>query len=197
MFISAFPPSSRLASAYRCFVKSERGSVVIMVAAVLFTMVIAMGVAIDMSRGNTLQAKMGSALDTAGLAAGVAVSASLQTGGLCAGSNLTTSLNTCETGVAQAAANKYFSANFPAGSQGTGTFSPAVTVNSDGTLSLTANTNQTTDFVSIVGVNSVPVSKFTKISLGCVIGSSFYTPTCDKAYVSHFFFSNCKCQGDI
>jgi|HubBroStandDraft_6_1064221.scaffolds.fasta_scaffold3456837_1 Flp pilus assembly protein TadG len=49
--------------------QQEEGSVIILVAVTIFLFVMLVGVAVDYSRAQTVQARMQSALDAAGLAA--------------------------------------------------------------------------------------------------------------------------------
>jgi len=138
----------------------------VLAAVAVFVMVIAVGVAIDMARDQTTLSKVGGALDAAGLAAGGAVKAALLPGGSCNGHN-GGDLTSCLTGVATTASAKYVKANFPAGYLGVSNVTPAVAVNmSDRSISLTIDTSEQTSLMSVVGVNSVPVHVFSKVSFG-------------------------------
>jgi hypothetical protein len=104
-----------------------------------------------MARAQTLQEKMSSALDAAGLAAGATVA-----------SAPTTLPNYC-TSLGQSTwvgcqAQKYFNANFPNGYLGSGTVTLSATLSADlSTVSLTANTTQVTTLMRVVGINSLAV----------------------------------------
>lgn len=136
------------------FKNSQEGSVFVMVAVASLLLVIAAGAAIDMARAQTLQAKLSSALDAAGLAAGA---------------NATTTNPTTE-------ATRYFNANFPSGYLGSGTVtlnttcadvngnSVVCTSPSTYTISLTANTTQATAFMKAVNITSVSVSASSQIT---------------------------------
>ena len=167
--------------AFRSLLRTKRGSVTVMMAAVLFTMVICMGVAIDMSRGNALQSKLGNALDAAGLAAGNAAIADLNGGA---------SFPTQVQSDAQAAAQTYFNANFPSGTLGS---TPNITVTvtmgttaagaSDGTLTVTSQATMPNNFMSIVGQPTQTITKFTKIGLPTkgICGGTYNTCTVGAA----------------
>jgi Flp pilus assembly protein TadG len=162
------------------FVRNESGNAIILVAGAMVVMVIAVGVAIDLSREQTLQSRMANAADAAALASGVAVANSIQTGGACVSDiSDAAKLSTCEGTVAQDAANKYYNANFPSQYLQSGAFTPVVTVDANaGTITLTANTTQKTDFLSTLGVSSVPLNVYCQVKLPAgICGPSNGVPT--------------------
>ena len=140
---------------------AEEGSVFVLVATSVMMLVIATGAAIDMARAQTLQAKMSSALDAAGLAAGATFNASATAGV----DDVTTQ------------ATRVFNANFPSGYLGSGTvplnascadmsgnaLNSCSTV-STYTISLSASTTQATTFMKVANISSVSVNASTQIT---------------------------------
>jgi len=123
--------------------KREEGSVFVMVAASALLLITVTGTAVDMARAQMLQAKISSALDAAGLAAG----------------------NTANTVNVETQAQKYFNANFPSGYLGSGAVTVTATLSTDkSTVSLSASAVQPTTFLQAVGINSVNVSASSQIT---------------------------------
>ena len=58
---------------YGAFLGDQKGGILILVAALMIPLVIAVGVAVDASRGYMLKARLGDAVDAAGLAATMSV----------------------------------------------------------------------------------------------------------------------------
>ncbi|MEI7668898.1 MAG: hypothetical protein WCJ33_02300 [Pseudomonadota bacterium] len=146
--------SFAIASTLKRFSHSEQGSVLILVAASVLMLVAATGATIDMARAQTLQGKIASALDAAGLAAGA----------------------TANSVDIQSQATRYFNANFPTGSLGAGTVAITTTCGdlngntvtcgstSTYTINLTASTTQSTTFMKAVGISSIPVTAKSQIT---------------------------------
>jgi Flp pilus assembly protein TadG len=123
--------------------RSEKGSVFVLVAVAAMMLIAATGVAVDMARAQVLQAKIQTALDAAGLAAGA----------------------TANTINVQTQAQKYFSANFPTGYLSSGTVTVVATISPDNSLvTLSANTTQATTFMKAIGINSVSVAANAQIT---------------------------------
>lgn len=125
--------------------RSEEGSVIILVGLVALILILAVGCAVDMARAQILQQRISAALDAAGLAAAQTV-------------NNPPSTYPDKTTWANAEAVRYFSANFPAGYLGSSSITPVVVLSDgDSKLNLTANGTQTTVFMQNFGVNTVNV----------------------------------------
>ena len=130
----------------------EQGSVMVMMAASAILLVTATGAAIDMARVQTLQERMASALDAAGLAAGATVASA------------PTTLPSYCTSLGQSTwvgcqAQKYFNANFSSGYLGSGAVTVSATLSADlSTVSLSANTTQATTLMKVAGINSLVVA---------------------------------------
>lgn len=123
--------------------KDERGNVFMITAFSLFALLTATGVSVDMARAQILQAKIQTALDAAGLAAGA----------------------TANTVDVQTQASKYFNANFPSGYMGAGTVNVTAALASGGTkVTLSASTTQPTTFLQAVGLAQVSVGANTEIT---------------------------------
>ena len=140
---------------YKIFAEQE-GAVFILVAVCTLLLIIATGAAVDMARAQTLQAKISSSLDAAGLASGTTVASSGTT--------------------IQSQATRYFNANFPTGYLGAGTITlttscgdlngntVSCSANNVYTINLAANAPQSTKFMKMVGINSVNVSATSQIT---------------------------------
>jgi len=125
----------------RKFPANERGSVALMAAAVVTTMVIAVGVSTDLMRAYSAQSQLSAALDAAALAAG-------------ASTGSTASLTTL--------ANNYLTANFPASSGITvSVTSMSVSTNP---VTITANAAVPTAFLQMVGVSTINVTATTQVT---------------------------------
>lgn len=132
----------------------QGGNVIILVAAAALMLIAATGAAVDMAKVQTLQAKISSSLDAAGLAAG----------------------STANSVDIQTQASRMFNANFPTGYMGTGTVTLTTScANMSGstvqcsdpstyTINLSAATSQPTSFMKIVGINSVNVAATSQIT---------------------------------
>lgn len=133
----------RFANRIQALWASDRGNVAMLTGLSIFALVTATGVSVDMARAQILQAKIQTALDAAGLAAGA----------------------TANTVDVQTQATKYFNANFPSGYLGAG----AVTVNAalaggNSKVTLSATTTQPTTFLQVVGISNVNVGANTEIT---------------------------------
>ena len=134
---------------------NQQGSVFVLVGVFALLLVIASGAAIDMTRAQTLQARISSSLDAAGLAAGATAASG---------------------GGVQAQATRYFNANFPSGYLGAGTVTLTTSCAdiSDNPISCTsldvyrinlaASTSQATDIMDLVGINTVNVAATSQIT---------------------------------
>jgi Flp pilus assembly protein TadG len=127
--------------------KSEEGSIFVLLAVAMFLLIIVVGVAVDMARGQALQARLASAVDAAALAVGAA-------GGGSSGSQ-------------QAEATKYFTVNLPAGYLNSAPINtPTLTVTTQDnitTYAVNAQTPQYTSFLNAIGVKSVQVAANTTV----------------------------------
>jgi Flp pilus assembly protein TadG len=120
--------------------RSEEGSVFILVALAAMMLIISTGVAVDMARAQVLQARIQSALDAAGLAAGSV-----------ANTPPTTLPSYCGSSTwVQCTAQKYFNANFPTGYLASGTVTLSATQSglNNSIISLSASTSQSTTYIT-------------------------------------------------
>ncbi|MFO1242468.1 MAG: vWA domain-containing protein [Rickettsiales bacterium] len=125
------------------FFRSEEGSVIPLVGFAFLVLVGSVGLAIDISRRELAQAKLSSALDAAGLAAGSTVNTT----------NLTTEVN------------KYFYANYPVGYLGTSVTSLTAVVSANNTIiNLTADGTLPTTFGKVFGVMTMPLHAESEIT---------------------------------
>ncbi|MCH2546670.1 MAG: pilus assembly protein TadG-related protein [Alphaproteobacteria bacterium] len=121
----------------------QRGAVIMMVGLGLFMLIGATGIAIDMSRLQTSRAKLASALDAAGLAAG-------------------SKINSRETILV---VNNYLDANFPAGFMDTTITNVNVTVSRDKSiLDLNVTANVRMKFMQIFGQEYVTIAASSQIT---------------------------------
>jgi Flp pilus assembly protein TadG len=133
--------------------RSESGSVLIMVGFMIFLLIMAVGVAVDMTRAQILQQRISTALDAAGLAAAQTVGSP-------------------PTGMptqtwADQEASRYFNANFPTGYLGSSTvaLAPVQFPNGDtSTLALSATTSQAPVFMQTFGVTSMNVGAKSQVT---------------------------------
>lgn len=125
------------------FVKESEGAVFIMVACGLMALVGAVGVAVDVGRGQLVRSKLQSTLDAAGLAAGASVN--------------TTDL--------EAEVLKYMNVNFNQGTQGAVITDVDPVLNADGTLlTVDATATMPTTFMKIFGRDTMEVSAHTEVT---------------------------------
>ncbi len=125
------------------FYKREQGNVFIIVGFAIMVLITATGVSVDMARAQTLQEKISTALDAAGLAAGA----------------------TANTVDVQTQAQKYFNANFPNGYLGSSTITVSAVLSADkSTISLTASGTQATTFLQVVGIKTVSIGASSTIT---------------------------------
>ena len=121
------------------------GNVMIVVGLGIFVLLGSLGSAIDMGRAQMAQARLSSALDSAGLAAGGVIN----------------------SGNVSQVATKYFNANFPSSYMGGVTLAQPISVveNTDKTmLTLTANATVPTTFMGLLGFDTMPISASTEIT---------------------------------
>ena len=136
------------------FQESQEGTVFIMVALSSLMLIAAAGASVDMARQQTLQQKLSSSLDAAGLAAGA----------------------TANTVNPETQATRYFNANFANGYLGASAITPTTTCKdmnkntvtcgtpSTYTITVTASTNQATSFMKAAGINTVSVGATSEIT---------------------------------
>ena len=121
---------TRITQLFRRLLSNTQGSAMPIIAFGAVTLVTATGAAIDMSRAQMVQARLGNALDAAGLAAGAAANSA----------NLTTEVN------------KYFYANYPTNYMGSTITALNVTADADNmVLTLDATATLPTTFMQLVG----------------------------------------------
>lgn len=121
----------------------EDGSATLLVGLGATLLIGAAGIAIDMSRVQTAQSRLSSALDAAGLAAGNAVS----------------------SGNVDTITQKYFWANYPANYMGSTVNNPTVVPNADNSkLTLDVTGTVPTTFMKIFGKGAVPIKAHAEIS---------------------------------
>lgn len=133
----------QLGRALRLFRRDESGSALLFVGLGLFTLLAATGIAIDMSRLQSVQAKLSQALDAAGLAAGAKAHSSDP----------------------NEVVNNYLNANYPEGYLRSRITDVSVTMNPDNTiitLSATAEVDMT--FMQVFGIGSQTVSASSEIT---------------------------------
>lgn len=125
------------------FIISQHGTAMLVIGLGLFAIVSVIGVSVDMSRAQLAQARIGSALDTAGLAAAATIS--------------TNNINS--------EAAKYFNANFPTGYMGTTLGTLMVTSSEDNRIiSLSITGTVPTTFMKIAGIENIPISASSEIT---------------------------------
>lgn len=123
--------------------KDEGGNVAMLTGFSVFVLMSATGISVDMARSQILQAKIQTALDAAGLAAGA----------------------TANTVNVQTQATRYFNANFPAGYLGAGAVTVTAALATGGTkVTLSAATTLPTTFMQVAGITNVSVGANTEIT---------------------------------
>jgi Flp pilus assembly protein TadG len=128
---------------FRTVAKDNFGNVAMLTGLSVFALVTATGISVDMARAQMLQAKIQTALDAAGLAAGA----------------------TANSVDVQTQATKYFNANFPSGYLGAAAVNVTATMAAGNTkVTLVAATAQPTTFLQVVGIPSVNVGANTEIT---------------------------------
>lgn len=121
---------------------NKRGNVAIIFALALLPTLAAIGAAVDITRALQVKARLNSALDAAGLAAGKKIDAS--------------------DAVIIATANAYFQANYPADELGVpGALSVNIT---DDKIQLSVTANVETSIMKVMGFNDIDVSSTNEIS---------------------------------
>lgn len=136
---------NRLRHRARHFVCAERGAVAVIVALAAIPMVIAGGLAIDLSRAYLVKSRLSHALDAAGLAVG---------------SMRTTS---SDPTYLEAQFNTFFTANYAASE--IGTTSNLTFVDNGGVLTITGQASVDTVFMSIVGIDTITVASSAEITV--------------------------------
>jgi Flp pilus assembly protein TadG len=138
---------------------SEEGSVAIIVGLLLFLLIMAVGVAVDMTRAQILEQRMSASLDAAGLAAAETIGS--PPASLCPAPET----QACATIWANQVAARYFTANFPSGYLGSTIPAPVVTVTPDfDTLNLSITGTQQPIFMQTFGFNSMSVTATSQVT---------------------------------
>lgn len=127
------------------FRTNERGAIAIIVALAVVPLMIAGGLAVDLSRAYLTKSRLSHALDAAGLAVG-----SMRTA--------TSSSTYLETQF-----NNFFSANYP--STEVGTTHDLTFVDNGGIITVTGKATVETVFMSIVGIDSITVASSAEIEV--------------------------------
>jgi Flp pilus assembly protein TadG len=143
--------------------KSENGSAILLVSLGMVAMLTAVGAAVDMSRLQTLQARISSALDAAGLAAGA--TANSPPSPLPANCTQASAQSVKQAWV-QCQAQRFFNSNLPPGYLNNNGITLTTSISSDGsTLTLTATGTQNTSFMKLVGVSTLNIGAVSKVTL--------------------------------
>ncbi len=149
--------------------RREDGAVLVLVGIALFLFVVVVGVTVDYSRAQAVQARMQSALDAAGL--DLVAEASLYD----------PSFDGSRTQWLDLQGARFFNANFPDGylQSSPVTLDIEQIVTKDAVepialgVDLTANSVDPTNFLNILGVSSVPVSAFSQVAVLSAYRSEF------------------------
>ena len=131
----------RLSRRFRDLLEDQQGNTLMLVGLGIFALMGAAGSAIDMGRAQMVQAKLSSALDAAGLAAGATANSQ----------NINTE------------AQKYFDANFPSHYLSSDIKDFDVQMN-DQVITLSANADVETDFMQVLGIDKVSVSASSEVT---------------------------------
>ena len=136
---------SRLQGLKLRFGASERGAVAIIVALAVVPLMVAGGLAVDLSRAYLTKSRLAHALDAAGLAVG--------------------SMRTTSTSSAylETQFNNFFTANYP--NTEVGTTHDITFVDNGGIITVTGKATVETVFMSIVGVDSITVGSTAQITV--------------------------------
>lgn len=135
----------RLMQRTQQFVHAERGAVAVLVALAAIPMLIAGGLAIDLSRAYLVKSRLSHALDAAGLAVG------------------TMRTTSSDPTYLEAQFNSFFTANYAASE--IGTTSNLTFVDVGGVLTVTGQATVDTVFMSIVGIDSITVASSAEITV--------------------------------
>ncbi len=135
----------KFANLMMCFHAAERGAVAVIVALAMIPIMIAGGLAVDLSRAYLTQARLGHALDQAGLAVG------------------SMRATTSDTATLEAEFNSFFTANYP--STELGTTHDLTFVDNNGVITVTGKATVETVFMKIVGIDSVTVGSSAEITV--------------------------------
>lgn len=127
------------------FHAAEGGAVAVIVALAMIPIMIAGGLAVDLSRAYLTQARLGHALDQAGLAVG------------------SMRATTSDTATLEAEFNSFFTANYP--STELGTTHDLTFVDNNGVITVTGKATVETVFMRIVGIDSVTVGSSAEITV--------------------------------
>jgi len=135
----------RLMQRTQQFVHAERGAVAVLVALAAIPMLIAGGLAIDLSRAYLVKSRLSHALDAAGLAVG------------------TMRTTSSDPTYLEAQFNSFFTANYAASE--IGTTSNLTFTDVGGVLTVTGQATVDTVFMSIVGIDSITVASSAEITV--------------------------------
>ncbi len=155
------PMMHSLHKTLRQFIRAERGNVIVLVGVSIFMLVMGVGAAVDMSRAQTLQTRMSTSLDAAGLAAGATVNEIPATDACYAQFSATQNLTAAQLGVVQTCwvqkeAVKYFNANFASGYMSSATVNITAVLSNDGNdITLDASTHMPTTFLKMFGLTTI------------------------------------------
>lgn len=127
------------------FQSCERGAIAIIVALAVIPMMVAGGLAVDLSRAYLTKSRLGHALDAAGLAVG---------------SMRTTST---DSSYLETQFNSFFAANYP--STEVGTTHDITFVDNGGIITVTGKATVDTVFMGIVGIDTITVSSSSEIEV--------------------------------
>jgi len=127
----------------RRFRKNERGSVMALFAIAIIPMMVAAGLAVDLSRAYLIKSRLSHALDAAGLAVG-----SMRT-------------TTTDTAYLEQQFTNFVNANYP--SAEVGATHDLTYVDNGGVISVTGKATVETVFMAIVGINNMTVSASAEI----------------------------------
>ena len=129
----------------RRFKRTERGAVAVMVALAVIPLMVAGGLALDLSRAYLVKSRLSHALDAAGLAVG-----SMRT-------------TTSDPSYLETQFNSYFTANYAASE--IGTTHDLTFVDNGGIITVTGQTTVDTVFMSVIGINNITVSSSAEITV--------------------------------
>lgn len=134
----------RFMTTLRGFISDVRGASLVLVAASIIPMIGIVGLGVDTGRAYMVKARLGDALDAAGLAGAHEVD---------------------DVPTFQADVTMFFNANFPPGYMGSTVTMPLPTVSADGnTIQMTATATVPTTLMSLFGKNDITVAAATEVT---------------------------------
>jgi len=135
---NATPPRTHFAGLLQRFRSDRRGAVAVMFALAVIPLMIAAGLAVDLSRAYLVKTRLSHALDAAGLAVG------------------TMRTTTTDTVYLETQFANFVDANYPASQ--VGSVHDLTFVDNSGVISVTGKASVDTVFMGIIGVNTITVS---------------------------------------